>query len=159
MDCVEIYFLPKGHTHGQIDQMFSRLAMFLKRLPAKTLPELCWALYQAFNAPSKPTRVARNPRKTPSKARERIPVKTATIESVVDVNYWLESLHPTTTKVFNGVANTFRLHGSHAFRLCLNDQGDVTLSAKEWAADLVWEVDISYYSTLLILFDRIQRFS
>lgn len=139
---IEVYFLPKGHTHGQIDQMFSRLAHFLKRMPPKTLPELCWCLYQAYNQPSKPRRLSRNPVKPPGPVRERIPVKSTIIDSVVDVNHFLNCLHPDTTRVFKGRDNTFKLHGSHAFRFALNADGDVTISVKQWAADVAWQVKI-----------------
>lgn len=53
IDECEVYFLLVGHTHGQIDQMFSVLARFLKFHPAKTLPELAWALWYNFFNPDK----------------------------------------------------------------------------------------------------------
>jgi hypothetical protein len=49
LEIIEIYFLPVGHTHGQIDQMFSALSKYLKTFPAKTLPELLYSLAQAYN--------------------------------------------------------------------------------------------------------------
>lgn len=48
---IYVNFLPIGHTHGQIDQMFSKLANYLKHSPAKTFPELLYAMYKCFNNP------------------------------------------------------------------------------------------------------------
>ncbi len=140
VESIEIYFLVKGHTHGQIDQLFSRLALWLKRLPAKTLAELRWSLYQCYNRPSQSMRRSRNPRK-PQVARERVPVKTFIVDSVVDVANWLAPINPHKTGKLNG-QNTYNLHETHAFRLDLVNDGDVQLSSKTYARDEHWQVNI-----------------
>ena len=137
-----MYFLPVGHTHGQIDQLFSRLSFFLKRMPAKTLPELCWSLYQAYNQPSKPRRVPRNPRKNVAPAKERVAVKATVVDSVVDVVHWLNQINPKVTKVFSGKKNTFKLKNTHAFRMWLEPSGDVHIAAKTYASDPEWKVGL-----------------
>ena len=159
VESIEVYFLPVGHTHGQIDQLFSRLSVFLKRLPAKTLPELCWSLYQAYNQPSKPRRVPRNPRKERPLARERVPVKSTVIDSVVDVNEWLMKVNPNTTRVFKSKKNTFKLKKSHGFKFELNRDGDVMISSKEWASTVEWEVAWYFIFYFIGCSFRIQRCS
>ena len=140
VESIEVYFLPVGHTHGQIDQLFSRLSFFLKRMPAKTLPELCWSLYQAYNQPSKPRRVPRNPRKNQAPMKERVPVRASVVDSVVDVVHWSHQIHPNVTKVFARKKNTFKLKDTHAFRMWLEPDGDVHIASKTYAVDPEWKV-------------------
>ena len=109
-------------------------------MPAKTLPELCWSLYQAYNQPTKPRRVPRNPRKNQAPAKERVPVKATVVDSVVDVTHWLHNIHPKQTKVFVGRKNTFKLKDTHAFRMWLQPDGDVYIAAKTYAASPEWTV-------------------
>ena len=43
---VEINFLPVGHTHEDVDQFFSRLSVYLKKVPAQTVKDIekAWPL-------------------------------------------------------------------------------------------------------------------
>lgn len=148
METIECYFLPVGHTHGQIDQMFSRLSVFLnRRWQAKTLPELQWCLYQSYNNPAKSRRVSRNPRKPPNAQRERIPVTSSVIDSVVDVAHWLEPMNPNINGTFTRGAVPLR--GVHAFQFKRSTHGDVLLSSKEWASSPAWQV---LYRLLLLVY-------
>jgi hypothetical protein len=85
-------------------------------------------------------RRSRNPRK-PQVARERVPVKTFIVDSVVDVANWLAPINPHKTGKLNG-QNTYNLHETHAFRLDLVNDGDVQLSSKTYAQDKHWQVNI-----------------
>lgn len=156
VETIEVYFLPVGHTHGQIDQMFSRLAVFLKRMPAKTLPELRWALYQAFNKPGKASRLSRNPRKEADPAkpppRLRVPVVSTVVDSVVDIAQWLHEMMPPQSKVFQGRDKRFTLKDSHAFKLQLNAFQDVEISSKNYAVDPVWQVYLLFLYLFVIFF-------
>ncbi len=167
VETIEVYFLPKGHTHGQIDQFFSRLAVFLRRMPGKTLAELRWALYQAYNKPSQVSRAPRNPRgplseKAAAKAlRSRVPVVSHIIESVVDVAHWLKKMNPSVTNKFKKTATQFNLRKTHAFKFELNAKQEVVISAKNYAVDKEWLVTICtslfricfmFFFLLLLLF-------
>ena len=121
-------------------------------MPAKSLPELCWSLYQAYNQPTKPRRVARNPRKNRAPAKERVPVKATVVDSVVDVSHWLRPINPNTTKVFASRENTFKLKDSHAFRMWLQPNGDVHIAVKEFAVQPEWQVYIFHFFCFNLLF-------
>ncbi len=83
---VKIYFLPVGHTHGQIDQLFSVYSTYLKWNPAKTLAELCQNLYLAYNNPKKKYKVSKKKKIVVEEAKEvpKVPVRTEIMDSVVD---------------------------------------------------------------------------
>ena len=123
---IEIYFLPVGHTHGQIDQLFSRLSVFLKRLPAKSLPELCWSLEQAFFNKKKAKR--------PSNYVKKKPI-TVVIDRVTDANLWLKGLLDQHEK------SKWNLSRSLGYQFSLTGSGDgVLLKSKEKAAFPDWQV-------------------
>jgi hypothetical protein len=147
VEVIEVYFLLVGHTHGQIDQFFSRFALFLSRLPAKTLPELCWSLYHAYNRPSASRRVARNPRKAQPEVRKRVPVKSFVVDSVVDVSSWLLKLNPTKNGTFKG-STKYPLQNKHAFKFELVN-GAVQISSKTFSTDQDWTVQPYFAKHLL----------
>ena len=120
--------------------MFSRLSLFLKRLPAKTLPELQWSLYQAFNQPAKCRRRATAENKNDRTPQVRIPVKSFVVETVVDTKEWLAPMNPYLNGTFKGAGRTYVLQGTHAFKFARNQDGDVTLGGKKWATDPMWLV-------------------
>jgi hypothetical protein len=129
---IEIYFLPVGHTHGQIDQMFSRISVFLRRFPAKTLPELMYCLSQAYN---NPTKKKAKKAKAENKVQDK-EVTSVVIDSCVDVKTWTEDLIDNTQK------RRMALSGSHAFQFQLNptNPDEVLVRSKEWASDPVFLV-------------------
>ncbi len=137
---IEIYFLPVGHTHGQIDQLFSRLSVFLKRLPAKTLPELCWSLQQAFFNTKKHNLTCNYVKKKPI---------SVVIDSVTDVNLWLQGLLDKTQQ------KNWNLNASLAYQFCLNDSGNgVLLKSKLLAVNSDWQVCVLFYNHLSSLRER-----
>lgn len=125
---IEIYFLPVGHTHGQIDQMFSRLSVFLKRLPAKSLPELQWSLEEAYFKTKQ--------QKRPCTYLKKKPI-TQVIDTVTDVNTWLDGLLDLDEK------KKWNLKDSLAYQFLLNDNLDgVYLKSKILAANTDWKVNL-----------------
>ena len=44
-----VSFLPVGHTHEDIDQLFSRVSLYMERNDAATLQEFCQCVRQAYN--------------------------------------------------------------------------------------------------------------
>jgi hypothetical protein len=139
---IEIYFLPKGHTHGQIDQMFSCFSQFLKKLPAKTLMELTYSLQLAYNHHRK-KKAKKQASSTDAKKDPEVNVQV--IESVIDVVSWLRS-----TEIPNARRN-MKLQDSHAFQLQLDSSGDKVLCrSKEWAVNKEWLVRKLCFSSLFI---------
>ncbi len=139
MKRIEIYFLPVGHTHGQIDQMFSRLSVFLKRLPAKTLPELQWSLEQSYFKTKK--------EKRPSPYLKKKPI-TQVIDSVTDSGTWLQGLLNEDEK------KKWNLVDSLAYQLVLNESQDgVYLKSKALAANDKWMVYLLSLSNFVLLLD------
>jgi hypothetical protein len=53
-DSVTVNFLPVGHTHEDIDQLFSRIAQLLKKSIVKTVSALMSLLRRAFTKESQP---------------------------------------------------------------------------------------------------------
>src|SRR3954454_24271676 len=86
---IEIYFLPKGHTHGEIDQMFSCLARFLAKNPAKSLPELMFSLQEAYNNRRK--KKAKKQAQSGDLKQDKS-VTCQIIDTVVDVVTWLQGM-------------------------------------------------------------------
>lgn len=56
---IEIYFLPKGHSHDDQDQVFSRLSVYLKTHPARTISELQHCFTQCYDPTPIPLNVTR----------------------------------------------------------------------------------------------------
>jgi hypothetical protein len=129
---IEIYFLPVGHTHGQIDQMFSNFSQFLKKWPAKTLLELCFSLKESYNN--------RNKRKAKKQAmssedKRDTEVNIQVIDNVVDVVSWLQSME------IKGSRSHLTLRDSHAFQLQLDTSGNhVIVRSKQYAVLKEWLV-------------------
>ena len=140
-DRIEVYFLPVGHTHGQIDQMFSCLAKWLDKWPANTLEELQASLNACYNNP-KPslTTTNRKPnlKRAPVQGDKPVtghPVHSEVVDSVVDVDKWLEGLE------IKGAKKLYRLRDSHAFQLSLDStRQKVILKTKQYAANEDWLV-------------------
>ena len=141
-DRVEVYFLPVGHTHGQIDQMFSCLAKWLKKWPASTLEELQASLNECYNNPKK-TVTTLNRKSNPKRASVHTdeqsvtghPVISEVVDSVVDVDKWLEGLEDPTAR------KHYTLKGSHAFQLTLDStRTKVILKTKQYADNEHWLV-------------------
>ncbi len=145
---IEVYFLPVGHTHGQIDQFFSVYSVYLKRNPAKTLVELRQNLYLAYNNPKKKYR-----KYTPKKKKKeqeivedqkevpKVPVNTQVIDSVVDFSNWLNDFLVKEEK------KSMVLKDSHAFKL-VNDSMNpevVLVFSKQYAATNSWKVFFYFF--------------
>ena len=142
-DRVEVYFLPVGHTHGQIDQMFSCLSKWLKRYPASTLEELQASLYECYNNPKpRVTTVNRKPKPKRAPVHGDKPVKghpviSEVVDDVVDVDSWLHGLE------IEGARRLYQLHGSHALQLTLDStRQKVILKTKQYADNQDWLVCI-----------------
>jgi hypothetical protein len=137
-----MYFLAKGHTHGQIDQMFSVFSQYLKKHPARTLLELCFGLLTSYNNSNK--------KKAKKQAQEGehkkdTEVNIQVVDSVVDVVSWLKSME------IKGARKDMGLRKSHAFQIQLNPTKDVVLvRSKEWAVSTEWLVG-SYFSLFFFL--------
>jgi hypothetical protein len=133
-ETIEIYFLLVGHTHGQIDQMFSCFAQYLKKFPAKTIPELCFGLHESYNNAKK-----RKAKKQTYQGEEKKdkPVNTQVIDTVVDVVTWLQTIEIPRAK------NNMGLRKSHAFQLKLDISKDLVLvRSKEYSVSPDWLVFI-----------------
>lgn len=131
--------MPVGHTHGQIDQMFSRLSVFLKRLPAKTLPELQWSLEQAYFKTKK--------KKRPSLYIKKKPI-TVVIDSVTDCGDWLDGL------LIEEEKKKWNLADSLAYQLVPNaSQDGVFLKSKALAANDEWMVYPLILSNYVLILD------
>ena len=57
-DLVKMRFLPVGHTHEDIDQAFSRIAVHLNRNDAIDMDEFVGAIRQSFIKDKKPPEVS-----------------------------------------------------------------------------------------------------
>ena len=150
MDVIEIYFLCVGHTHGQIDQMFSCFARFIRLHPTRTLPELSYALkataesyYKRSGRSRAPHKETAEELKKPFKQRKvrldthrKEPVKIQVIESVVDVASWLETFLEPSEK------HNVEITKKHAFQLTRAGKDGVDLRTKMWAADAEWLVSL-----------------
>lgn len=114
--------------------MFSCLAKWLSKWPASTLEELQDSLYQCYNNPNKPvTETNRKPRLKRAPVHEDKKVKgfqvvTEVVDTVVDVDSWLEGLE------IPGARNNYRLQESLAFQLSLDSTRQrVMLKSKQFA--------------------------
>jgi len=145
VDKIEIYFLPVGHTHGQIDQMFSCLSRYLKFKPAKTLPELCHSLHIAYNNPTKSK--AKKQKKQEGGEEKKAPDKeviTQIINTVVDIKTKVEAME------IKGARKKMTLKDSQAFMLERHRNGnDVIVRSKQWASSGNWLVDTLFIINLI----------
>lgn len=174
----EVYFLLVGHTHGQIDQMFSVLAKSLKYHPAKTLPELAWALWHNFFNPDKAKRKAMVPRQRAPSTSDNIPIlpdylaQNPSVEEDKQEGLPLPKINqPKVSKcrvhteiidsvvdiaswlsVFGPIAkDQMRLRDSHAFKLELSqDKKQVLMYSKQYASLRNWQV-VSLYSRVFMI--------
>jgi hypothetical protein len=136
VEVVEIYFLAKGHTHGQIDQMFSVFSRYLKVHPARTLPELCFGLRTSYNNEKK--KKAKKQAEA-GEGKKDLEVTNQVVDTVIDVVTWLESLE------IKGARKRMGLQRSHAFQLQLGPMKDVVLvRSKEWAVSPEWLVSLIF---------------
>jgi hypothetical protein len=132
VSCIEIYFLLKGHTHGQIDQMFSCFSQLLKKLPAKTLMELLYSLRLSYNNHKK--KKAKKQQNSNDEKRDA-EVNVQVVDTVVDVVSWLDGTE------IPGARRNMKLKDSHAFQLQLDSSGDqVICRSKEFAVNKEWLV-------------------
>jgi hypothetical protein len=129
---IELYFLPVGHTHGQIDQMFSCFSQFLKKWPAKTLLELCYSLKESYNNRKK--KKAKKQREISEDKRDA-EINIQVIDNVVDVISWLQEME------IKGARSHLVLRDSHAFQLQLDYSGEnVIVRSKQYAVLKEWLV-------------------
>lgn len=118
--------------------MFSRLSVFLKRLPAKTLPELQWSLEEAYFKTKKP--------KKPSPYIKRKPI-TQVIDSVTDFGVFLDGL------LVEEEREKWNLIDSLAYQLVLNESQDgVYLKSKALAVNEKWMVYLLILSPYVLFF-------
>jgi hypothetical protein len=142
LSTIEIYFLPIGHTHGQIDQMFSCFSQFLKKWPAKTLLELCCSFKESYN-----NRKKKKAKKQAQSSEEKrdAEVNIQVIDNVVDVVSWLQSME------IKGARARLVLKDSHAFQLQLDNSGNnVLVRSKQWAVLKEWLVRSLLYLYIYI---------
>jgi hypothetical protein len=132
--------MPKGHTHGQIDQMFSNLSQYLKIHPAKTIPELRHSFFLSYNNPVK-RKAKKQKKQEPDEAKRSSPAITELIETVVDVASWLAPLEIKTAR------RGFGLHKSHAFQLVTGptNRDIILIRGKEWAMNEQWLVRCAFF--------------
>ena len=123
---VKIGFLPVGHTHEDIDQLFSCVSRHLKRRNALTVPgkcpETCVDVCILFSFGSvvglaEVIKTSFTPEPT-----------TLILDSVVDVKGWMKDVTPA-------------LHDhlkAHHFKFNRNEEGECKMFYKEWSTDKFW---------------------
>ena len=99
---IYVGFLPVGHTHEDIDQFFSRLAVYLRHHNARSLPEMKECIREAF------LKYAKRP-------------VVAHWDNVANISGWLDA----SLNTMAGIASY------HSFRLKKTD-GRVKLQVREW---------------------------
>ena len=112
---VKIGFLIAGHTHENIDQMFSRLSIRLRRKECLTVTELIKVAEECF---------------TPSP-------KCMITTEIADIANWLDG-HD-----YSYIQNKMRnLEFSHQFKIYGDADGKVRVQCKQFSTDEKWEPDI-----------------
>ena len=106
-----VSFLPKGHTHEDIDQLFSRLVVALMTRDARSVKELCDIIRSAY---------------TDKKGRS---TETEEMKSVANLSDWIEPY----LNSFNGLTK-FR-----QFFLRKNDDGETIVRARTDTIDSDWQ--------------------
>ena len=82
-DTITVNFLPVGHTHEDIDQLFSRISQLLRKSIVKTVPALFALLKRSFT-------------------KEGIPPVVRDVDNVPNFREWLSPILP----VIDGITNT-----------------------------------------------------
>ena len=111
-DEVVLSFLPVGHTHEDIDQFFSRLAVYLRTHHARSRKELCQAVHDCYLS-----KFGKRP-------------KTENIDNAANISEWLEPYLNNMKQAVNrpGITNY------HQFRLRRSSDGsNVHMQVREWA--------------------------
>ena len=119
---IEVHFLPVGHTHEDIDQMFSRLATYFRGHNAITLAEMMEACRAAFKA---------------------LPMKTVEITEVAQFKQMVEEAD--CMRPMKGTAYILTHAGQSAplsFRFTLEDD-DVIVQYKHCSSDETWKDDVN----------------
>jgi hypothetical protein len=92
-----ISFLPKGHTHEDVDQLFSRLSVYLRRHDAHCRDALCRAFEQAYTT------------------KDAVPLRALYVDRLSNFSGWI---HPYLNhKFFEGIStyHQFRFEFNHYF--------------------------------------------
>jgi hypothetical protein len=110
---IELSFLPVGHTHEDIDQLFSRIAIRLQGHDAKTRQELYALVREAYTFRAKDG----------SGTVHSIPVRCYHLDKVANMSAWLE-------RWMNPIHNQSATNLRH-FRFTAHADG-ACISTKEW---------------------------
>ena len=112
---VKIGFLIPGHTHENIDQMFSRLSIRLRRKECLTVTELFKVAEECF---------------TPAP-------KCVFTSEIADIASWLDGHE------YGYIQNKMRnMEFSHQFKIYADDAGKVRVQCKQFSTDEKWEPEI-----------------
>jgi hypothetical protein len=113
-DEIVLSFLPVGHTHEDIDQFFSRLAIYLRGHNARSRQELAEAITKCYTMPDTETPV---------------PI-TGHIEKAANISDWLGSRLQKTTKTRTRQG----ISGYHQFRFTpLEGKRNVKMEVRRWS--------------------------
>lgn len=109
---VVLSFLPVGHTHEDIDQIFSRLAVYLRKHNVRNQFELLEALKAAY---------------TPRDGHE---VQTGHLVTVANISDWIEPVLASTSNQ----AGRDGITQFHEFTF-VKHNGDTVMTVREWCGD------------------------
>lgn len=115
---IVITYLPVGHTHEDIDQFFSRLAVYLRHHAAHCRQTLAAAVKACFTCKdkSKPT--------------------TGILETCANISHWLDPILNTMVPVVRKSYTRHGVFGYHQFRFRRTADGrNVNMQVKTWARD------------------------
>ena len=133
-DEVILSFLPVGHTHEDIDQLFSRIAIFLRKNDARARQEFHEAFCTACK--SKKWGDAEIPEAVRSTAESMD--FCANFSGLVEEQGFTEKDATRQSKKHNRVG----LSDFHQFRLYKDENGKVCMLISEWCANPVWRSNV-----------------
>ena len=114
-DKVILSFLPVGHTHEDIDQFFSRVAMYLRGHDARSRQELMAAVRAAY------------------KMKNGTRARTGHFENVANISHALEDLACLATMAKTGGRSGITKFHQFKFELSA-DKTNVNMQVKEWCS-------------------------
>ncbi|KAK3735320.1 hypothetical protein QZH41_018723 [Actinostola sp. cb2023] len=116
-DKIEVSFLPVGHTHIDVDQMFSRLSVAISRRGAKTYQDLLRHI-----------RICHNQNQGEVNQEGAKP-QFARIDNVYAIREWLQPC----------CKEMHALRDFHQFAFVRNDQGQCIIDFKPWCSGSSWD--------------------
>ena len=117
---IDAGFLPVGHTHEDIDAMFSLLSRYLQTHSAILPSDLAAAWRGACKGQNVPT--------------------VSEVKTVPDIKRWLESSLPDDLVGIGGFKDPVsgKQRSAHQFHLFKSAEGVAMLQSKEWSTDDAW---------------------